>query len=156
MQDFNINVISRNVTDINNGNVLDKNGQKTTFANLLDDQQMLIIGFQDVYQDISIDAVQEILKFIRSGKSVIFAHDTTSYINTDHQKIYGQIARDGYNSNGTVNSGGSIGLYDDSWLWNTARNENWGLSLNTILRSVVGMDRYGITSDATIGNQDGF
>lgn len=44
----------------------------------------------------------------RSGKSVIFAHDTTSYINTDHQKIYGQIARDGYNSNGTVNSGGSI------------------------------------------------
>lgn len=53
---------------------------------------MLIIGFQDVYQDISIDAVQEILKFIRSGKSVIFAHDTTSYINTDHQKIYDQIA----------------------------------------------------------------
>lgn len=47
---------------------------------------MLIIGFQDVYQDISIDAVQEILKFIRSGKSVIFAHDTTSYINTDHKK----------------------------------------------------------------------
>ena len=153
VQDFNINVISRNVTDINNGNVLDKNGQKTTFANLLDDQQMLIIGFQDVYQDISIDAVQEILKFIRSGKSVIFAHDTTSYINTDHKKIYDQIARDGYNSNGTVNSGGSIGLYNDSWLWYTARNENWGLSLNTILRSVVGMDRYGITSDATIGNQ---
>ena len=153
VQDFNINVISRNVTDINNGNVLDKNGQKTTFANLLDDQQMLIIGFQDVYQDISIDAVQEILKFIRSGKSVIFAHDTTSYINTDHQKIYGQIARDGYNLNGTVNNGGSIGLYNDSWLWYTARNANWGLSLNTILRSVVGMDRYGITSDATIGNQ---
>ena len=153
VQDFNINVISRNVTDINNGNVLDKNGQKTTFANLLDDQQMLIIGFQDVYQDISIDAVQEILKFIRSGKSVIFAHDTTSYINTDHKKIYDQIARDGYNLNGTVNNGGSIGLYNDSWLWYTARNANWGLSLNTILRSVVGMDRYGITSDATIGNQ---
>ena len=153
VQDFNINVISRNVTDINNGNVLDKNGQKTTFANLLDDQQMLVIGFQDVYQDISIDAVQEILKFIRSGKSVIFAHDTTSYINTDHQKIYGQIARDGYNSNGTVNNGGSIGIYADRWLWYTAKNENWGLSLNTILRSVVGMDRYGITSDATIGNQ---
>ena len=140
VQDFNINVISRNVTDINNGNVLDKNGQKTTFANLLDDQQMLIIGFQDVYQDISIDAVQEILKFIRSGKSVIFAHDTTSYINTDHKKIYDQIARDGYNLNGTVNNGGSIGLYNDSWLWYTARNANWGLSLNTILRSVVGMD----------------
>ena len=153
VQDFNINVISRNVTDINNGNVLDKNGQKTTFANLLDDQQMLVIGFQDVYQDISIDAVQEILKFIRSGKSVIFAHDTTSYINTDHKKIYDQIARDGYNLNGTVNNGGSIGLYNDSWLWYTARNANWGLSLNTILRSVVGMDRYGITSDATIGNQ---
>ena len=153
MQDFNINVISRNVTDINNGNVLDKNGQKTTFANLLDDQQMLVIGFQDVYQDISIDAVQEILKFIRSGKSVIFAHDTTSYINTDHKKIYDQIARDGYNSNGTVNNGGSIGIYADRWLWYTAKNENWGLSLNTILRSVVGMDRYGITSDATIGNQ---
>ncbi len=120
MQDFNINVISRNVTDINNGNVLDKNGQKTTFANLLDDQQMLIIGFQDVYQDISIDAVQEILKFIRSGKSVIFAHDTTSYINTDHKKIYDQIARDGYNLNGTVNNGGSIGIYADRWLWYTA------------------------------------
>ena len=37
----------------------------------------------------------------------------------------------------------------DQWL-HKHNNLQWGLSLNTVLRSVVGMDRYGITSDEKI------
>ena len=38
----------------------------------------------------------------------------------------------------------------DNYLHSTANNVTWGLSLNTILRSITGMDRYGITSDEDI------
>lgn len=44
---------------------------------------ILIIGFADVYSNINnnYNQVDDILDFIKSGKSVIFSHDTTSYIN---------------------------------------------------------------------------
>lgn len=111
---------------------------------------MLIIGFADTYQDISNDngQVNAILDFIRSGKSVIFAHDTTSYVNYDYSKMENQIAIDSYGT------GNTVPVYWDNWLQNSwqANNPTWGLSLNTVLRSVTGMDRYGITSDAKIGD----
>ena len=81
--------------------------------------------------------VDDILDFIKSGKSVIFSHDTTSYINynetvTDN-KVY-------------VNSDHSgPGQY-----YSIKRQNNWGLYLNKLLRSVVGMDRYGITLNEDI------
>lgn len=61
--------------------------------------------------------------------------------------MYKQIASTAYG----VDENTSI--YWDQWLHNTAKNVTWGLSLNTVLRSVVGMDRYGITSDARLGTQ---
>lgn len=100
---------------------------------------ILIIGFADVYSNINnnYNQVDDILDFIKSGKSVIFSHDTTSYINynetvTDN-KVY-------------VNSDHSgPGQY-----YSIKRQNNWGLYLNKLLRSVVGMDRYGITLNEDI------
>lgn len=104
---------------------------------MLDDYQMLVIGFADGFgiDTISNDngEVDAIRAFIEAGKSVIFAHDTTSFINRD--------------SNTSDNLDPEEKL-KGSW--------NWGYTLNTYLRASVGMDRYGITSDAaiTVDGQD--
>ncbi len=126
-----------------------KNYTKENMQNLLSDKQMLVIGFADAYENIdnSNGQVDAILEFVKSGKSIIFAHDTTSYINFDKDKMYGKIATTKYGIDENTS------LYNENWLWNTRKNPTWGLSLNSILRSVVGMDRYGITSTEMIGDQ---
>ena len=100
---------------------------------------ILIIGFADVYSNINnnYNQVDDILDFIKSGKSVIFSHDTTSYIN--------------YNETVTDNK---VYVYSDhsgpGQYYSIKRQNNWGLYLNKLLRSVVGMDRYGITLNEDI------
>lgn len=100
---------------------------------------ILIIGFADVYSNINnnYNQVDDILDFIKSGKSVIFSHDTTSYINYNETvtdlKVYVKSNHSGY------------GQY-----YSIKRQNNWGLYLNKLLRSVVGMDRYGITLNEDI------
>lgn len=146
--DFQINVTQTTVSAVNAM-------KKGEMEELLGRQQMLVIGFADVYDDISDNngQVQAILAFIRSGKSVLFAHDTTSYINYDYNKMYSKIATSKYNSNAYTQDGDeNTAVRYDNYLMNTVKNPTWGLSLNTILRSVVGMDRYGITSDAQLSD----
>lgn len=106
--------------------------------NLLDEYQMIIIGFADGFgvDNISNEngEVDAIRKFIADGKSVLFSHDTTSFINTakgiSRKKMYNE------------NTGSPSDDIPNSW--------DWGYSLNTYLRASVGMDRYGITSDEKI------
>lgn len=109
----------------------------------LKDYQILIIGFSDVYQNISNDQgqVDAIKQYIRSGRSVIFSHDTTSYLSYNYNDVDKTIKAD---AAGTK----TYSVYNDGWL--NSRNPSWGISLNSILRSVVGMDRYGITADETL------
>ena len=148
-KDFKINLSSLNVSAI---------GKMTEaeMASRLSDVQMLIIGFADVYDDIpnNNNQVNAILDFVRSGKSVIFAHDTTSYINYKYNEMYNKIAFDSYPASGDPSWGNYASVYYDDYLhrWDID-NVTWGYSLNTVLRSVVGMDRYGITSDAQIGDE---
>ena len=122
----------------------------TDMKNKLADQQMLIIGFADVYQDIPNDdnQVQAILEYIQSGRSVIFSHDTTSYVNYDKNEMNKQIG------SYTADNTNVMEVYPDKYLSDND-NVTWGYSLNTILRSVVGMDRYGVTSDENITTADG-
>lgn len=94
----------------------------------LSGMSMVIIGFDDVYQNISENGVATIKKFIEDGKSVIFSHDTTSFYNYLPEKI----SKD-------------EGVAYDKFLTKADRR-NWGVSMNTILREIVGMDRYGITN----------
>ena len=51
------------------------NDQNKTPAEILEDKQMLIIGFDDVYENIPENGVEAIDEFIKAGKSVIFSHD---------------------------------------------------------------------------------
>lgn len=106
--------------------------------NLLDKYQMIIIGFADGFgvdnianENGEVDAIR---KFIADGKSVLFSHDTTSFINT----AKGISRENMYNEN----TGSPSDPIPESW--------DWGYSLNTYLRASVGMDRYGITSDEKI------
>ncbi len=104
---------------------------------------ILIIGFDNVYSNIdnTYAQVDDILDFIKSGKSVIFSHDTTSFINYNETvtdlRVYVKSDHSG------------IGQY-----YSMDRKNNWGLYLNKLLRSVVGMDRYGITSNEYISGKD--
>ena len=105
---------------------------------MLDEYQMVIIGFADGFSEDNISndngEVDAIGKFIKEGKSVIFAHDTTSFINRVYPKKYSDTL-----------------LYDGENKWaNAPTTWVWGYSLNTYLRASVGMDRYGITSDTAI------
>ena len=114
------------------------NDQNKTPAEILEDKQMLIIGFDDVYENIPENGVEAIDEFIKAGKSVIFSHDTTSLYNYNYNKDHNTVK-------------GNVLLYD-SWLISHSNGkeiitngQNWGVSMNKI-RETVGMDRYGITN----------
>ncbi|MDD3138989.1 MAG: DUF5057 domain-containing protein [Lachnospiraceae bacterium] len=104
--------------------------------NYLDQYNMVILGFADVYKEISnaqgtgnllnMGPVDGILNFINRGKSVLFTHDTTSFVNVQDVNKYKS-----NNADGTLKAG---------------QGSYWGVNFNTLLRNVVGMDRYGITN----------
>ena len=131
--DFDIQVTSIQVSEINAYTTSHE------FRSVLNGYDILIIGFADMYSNINNDCnqVDDILDFIKSGKSVIFSHDTTSYINYNetvtNNKVYVNSAHSGLGQFYTI-----------------PRQNNWGLYLNKLLRSVVGMDRYGITLNEDI------
>lgn len=82
---------------------------------------MLIFGFGDSYSDISNEngALDNVLTFIESGKSVLFSHDTTSVDNNPESMDGGQT-----HTKGVI---------------------NWGYNINKYFRNIIGMDRYGVT-----------
>lgn len=110
-------------------------------ADNLKDFQIIIIGFNDVFQNIKNDKNQvgAIVDFISSGKSVIFSHDTTSFITYNYNNLASPKKVKNNETGQTLSISGNP-------------SGDWGLSLNNILRSIVGMDRYGITSSTVIGN----
>ncbi|RDU21842.1 DUF5057 domain-containing protein [Anaerosacchariphilus polymeriproducens] len=113
----------------------------------LDDYNMLILGFADVYAEIdntnkssgglNKGPVDGILSFIESGRSVLFTHDTASFINTKSDLFY---ADSGEKNASVANL--------KSWV------AYWGYNINTIIRDVVGMDRYGISSNNVLKEGD--
>lgn len=98
----------------------------------------MVIGFDDIYENIEENAVEEILDFIKAGKSVIFAHDTTSHYNYLYDAVHNNID-------------GNEELLYTKWLIDKKRT-NWGVSMNKVLQEIVGMDRYGITSNQKLSN----
>lgn len=107
---------------------------KNNNKNLLDDYNMLILGFSDAYGEIyDNEALDAIVKFIESGKSVLFAHDTVSYFNHDKAKQDEQ----GY----IYREGNDTGRHDQTVN---------AFTLTKAIRGLVGMDSYGITSFAPL------
>ena len=83
----------------------------------------MIYGYnlQDSKWDTAV--AQAVCAYIESGKSVLFTHDTTSYIND--MKSIGQ-----WNDQGWYEQGKKNGWY-------------WGYEINRSIRASVGLDRYG-------------
>ena len=114
------------VNEYNNGHASGKYTDYNDFYNsYMGQYDMLILGFEDCYSDIaSDDVIMAVQSFIVSGKAVLFAHDTTSYINFPESQ---------YNSS-------RIG---DVWKY-------WGYHMNKFTRALVGMDRFGVNDNALL------
>lgn len=110
------------------------------YKKYLEDYDMLIVGFADRYYDLenTYHGVDAIKMFINSGKSVLFSHDTTSYINVPESKTYEDIHLAGFSDDLTT-------------------IHEWGYDMNQNFRDILGMDRYGVassTNDALSAQQD--
>ncbi|MCH5255820.1 MAG: DUF5057 domain-containing protein, partial [Lachnospiraceae bacterium] len=111
-------------------------------SDYLDEFNMLILGFSDMYDDFTGDAntgaMGAIVEFINSGKSVLFAHDTTSFFNNpivDGTQM-GWTQRDSTNATSDL-----IGITNDT---------RFAAALNKYVRPLVGMDRYGVLSSPIV------
>ncbi|HCT64124.1 MAG TPA: hypothetical protein DIC60_02430 [Lachnospiraceae bacterium] len=108
-------------------------GNNSTIYNKLDDYDMIIIGFADMYGEVNEESAKAIVRYIESGRSVLFTHDTTSHSGVESSS-YPLITDYRVTTIGTASS---IGY--------------WGHYFNTIIRDAVGLDRYGITSKTMAG-----
>ena len=101
-------------------------------SSYLDGFNMLILGFSDMYGDFTGDAhsgaMGAIVDFINSGKSVLLAHDTTSFFNNP--------IVDGSELGYTNRNGNELQGYRD--------DTRFAATLNKFVRPLVGMDRYGV------------
>lgn len=115
--DFDISVTCYSISEIND---MFNNGTVD-----MEDYNMLILGFSDTYGNLNQTAVDAIVDFVNTGKSVLFAHDTLSF--TNHEQ-------------------GKRGIYDRNNRWQTREDGDAFNSylLTNAVRSLAGMDRYGI------------
>ena len=98
----------------------------------LDTYDMLIIGFDDMYDKLSENAAEAVVGFIDTEKAVLFTHDTTSFANVP----------DVYTTNVSIYPYSSVPSFNPT---------HWGYYFNYILRDSVRLDRYGIRSGMTVG-----
>ena len=99
----------------------------------LNQYDMLIIGFSDVYKEASNDtgAMTAIRDYIEAGHSILFTHDTTSLSNVPEGQFYAR-EKNGQTTHMTDDANNYTGV------------DHFGYSFNTLIRGLVGMDRYGI------------
>ena len=93
------------------------NDWESIYKYLTDNYDMIIIGFADCYDDMSDVVCASIEAFIAEGKSVLFTHDTSSFVNT--KKTFGK--------------------------YPNQQNNNWGYNVNQKFRNMLGMDRFGVS-----------
>ncbi len=130
LEDFNVRIKTITVNQLQNlytgsGSAYDCNRpEETDKLNYIDENgtrkpyDMLILGFGDCYSDIhnNYGALDNIRAFINSGRSVLFTHDTTSFVNLQ-QSDYEPLRQ---------------GL------------TFWGYGINRYFRNRLGLDRFGI------------
>jgi hypothetical protein len=90
------------------------------YSDVLKDYNMVILGFDDLYKELTVSSAKAIVEYIGTGKALLFTHDTTSY----------------WNDSTYPNGGGN--------------NPGWGYQFNQIVRDKVGLDRYGVTSSVFV------
>lgn len=96
---------------------------------------MLVLGYNDMYD--SMDGndgeiiANAIKKYINEGYSVLFTHDCTSFVNNSRHQARSQ----------------------DGWTTYNMLGDDWGYQFNTVIRNVVGMDRYDVMDESTHENE---
>lgn len=126
LDDFNVKIKTVNVNEFmswyeSSGNY-DGSRPETDRLNNYD---MLIFGFGDCYSDISNEhgALTNVQAFINSGRSVMFTHDTTSFVNLSKNEF------ESYHKDLTY----------------------WGYGFNRYVRSIAGLDRFNVLNQASAG-----
>ena len=134
---------------------------------ILNEYDMLILGFSDgnnagmdwnqgIDTDLPcVDASGNVIKnnnishFIESGKSVLFAHDMTSTINVpNYNMTVGSSLGEEYR---VAENEGRLARQFYYTSENFFNEYAWGYRINTKLRSLVGMDTYGISGGSAVG-----
>ncbi|MEA4933601.1 MAG: DUF5057 domain-containing protein, partial [Lawsonibacter sp.] len=117
---------SESAFDTNHNGKLDTQDELYHYLNSFN---MLILGFGDGYgygetgNGLSETVAKAVVQYIAGNKAVLFTHDTTSFINLPYESRY-------------------LSMYSGQWYW--------GYYFNSVIRSAVGLDRYGVT-DPTYG-----
>lgn len=106
-------------------NEVSMTGDIEDYLEYLQEYDMLILGFGDCYREPNAIAVSAIEEYIASGRSVLFTHDTTSFISAPSGQFYAQER----NSQTSDLSNGVT---------------YWGYQFNRMIRGLVGMDRYNV------------
>jgi len=133
--DYDINIQTITTTAANNisaspvTNTLaaDSNGTYTAYSSiseLLSSYDMVLLGFDDCYQELSKASAAAIAAYLTAGHPVLFSHDAISQSNVPQV----------YPTNSTSSNS------------QIAASSYYGYSFGTVMRSLLGLDRYGVTS----------
>ncbi len=127
---FTVEITSINKNDFTNLSSITSKTPDGYYEYLKKNYDMLVMGYQDCYNAPNETVTQGIKKYIDEGYSVLFTHDCTSFVNNSRHQSK---RRDGTidNMHGT----------------------NWGYTFNSIIRNIVGMDRYDIMDESTHENE---
>lgn len=112
----------------------DNENEKIDINQLPDDSElnMIVVGFSDTYanEDIkNINALKNIEYFINAGNSLLFTHDNSSYLSTMN-----------YYQDGNGRRIGTLGQ---------TLTPDWGRYTSAYMRSMLGMDLYGVTHSSS-------
>ena len=122
------------ITTITSDEYNGKGTNQEEYLTFLESYDMLVLGFGDCYREGNSTAMSAIQEYIERGRSVLFTHDTTSFINAPLSKF---TANDHPQYTDLRNGGNGY-----------ASATYWGYEFNSKIRNLVGMDRYGILGNA--------
>jgi len=107
----------------------------TSVSAYLNSYDMIILGFDDCYQELSLASAQAVVNYIGSGKATLFTHDCTSF----YFLPLGNYRTENYGT-------GQSPYYVYSSSNNTTSFSMFGYNFNMTIRDKVGLDRYGVTN----------
>ncbi len=125
-----------NITSITKNKLVEEANPKTAegYYEYFKKYNMLVLGYNDIYDSMTGEEGEEIAKgikkYIDEGYSVLFTHDCTSFFNNKKNQAK---KRDG-----TV-----LNMLGDFW----------GYQFNTVIRNIVGMDRYDVMKESKHENE---
>ena len=142
-KDFKVNITTISANAANNistsplfHTVIDKNGspvttQYTDLKKYFESFNMLVLGFDDSYKEVTINTSKVIADYISSNRPVLMTHDLTSFFSLPKSTYW-------------------IGNNKNNYVYGSSSTAINGYNVNMLIRSKIGMDRYGVT-DAAFG-----